>query len=292
MNRKASKAIHVLFIFLLTLLLPIAVSADTGPKPSVQVTFTGLGDEPCYATLLSKSRSTGPASVWSGKDDEIYHNNAYEFDRKIWDAFTGYQDPDGFYFLQWSWQVNETKEFRWGYYPPAEFKILLYFPEQDVFCSSGILERYAFDSYFTVNALDLTPEQPLNTAKSYNYTLEAISLVARIVITIALELGIAWLFGLRSKKELRLLLIVNVVTQVALNVALNLVNYNNGQQAFTGAYIGYELLVFVIEAAIYCVFLTRNRERRPQECIAYAFVANLVSFLAGFGIAKLIPGIF
>ncbi len=289
MKRKTSKTLILLLFFLLALLMPITVSADTGPKPSVQVTFNDLGDAPCYATLLSKTPSTGPASVWSGKEDEIYHNNAYEFDRRIWNAFTGYQDPDGFYFLQWSWQVNETKEFRWGYYPPSEFKILLYFPEQDQFYSSGILERYAFDSYFTVN---VTPGQLLETAKSYNYTLEAISLVTRIVITIALELGIALLFGLRSKKELGLLLLVNVVTQVVLNVALNLVNYNNGQQAFARAYMGYELLVFAVEAAIYCIFLTRNRERQPQECIAYAFVANLVSFLAGFGIAKLIPGIF
>lgn len=289
MKRKTSKALILLFIFLLTLLIPITVSADTGPKPSVQVTFNGLGDAPCYATLLSKTPSTGPASVWSGKEDEIRHNNAYEFDRKIWDAFTGYKDPDGFYFLQWSWKVNETKEFRWGYYPPSEFKILLYFPEQDQFRSSDILERYAFDSYFTVN---VASGQSLEAVKSYNYTLETVSLVARIIITIALELGIAWLFGFRVKKELGLLLIVNVITQVALNVALNLANYHNGQQAFVSAYIGYELLVFALEAAIYCIFLTRNRERQPKECIAYAFVANLISFLAGFGIAKLIPGIF
>lgn len=289
MKRKTSKALILLFIFLLTLLIPITVSADTGPKPSVQVTINGLGDAPCYATLLSKTPSTGPASVWSGKEDEIRHNNAYEFDRKIWDAFTGYKDPDGFYFLQWSWKVNETKEFRWSYYPPSEFKILLYFPEQDQFCSSDILERYAFDSYFTVNIIS---GQSLEAVKSYNYTLETVSLVARIVITIALELGIAWLFAFRGKKQLGLLLIVNVITQVALNVALNLANYHNGQQAFVSAYIGYELLVFALEAAIYCIFLTRNRERQPKECIAYAFVANLISFLAGFGIAKLIPGIF
>lgn len=289
MKRKTSKSLILLFIFLLNLLMPITVSADSGPKPSVQVSFNGLGDAPCYATLLSKTPSTGPASVWSGKEDEIRHNNAYEFDRKIWDAFTGYKDPDGFYFLQWSWKVNETKEFRWGYYPPSEFKILLYFPEQDQFRSSDILERYAFDSYFTVNA---TSGQSLEAVKSYNYTLETVSLVARIVITIALELGIAWLFAFRSKKQLGLLLIVNVITQVALNVALNLANYHNGQQAFVSAYIGYELLVFALEAAIYCIFLTRNRERQPRECIAYAFVANLISFLAGFGIAKLIPGIF
>ena len=282
----------LLFVLLLTVLLPVTAWADTGPKPSVQVTIKGLGDAPCYATLLSEQKSTGPTGVWSGNDDEIHHNNTYEFDRAIWDAFTSYEDPDGFYFLQWSWQVNETKQFRWGYYPPSTFKILLYFPEQNQFYTSGICERYAFDSYFTIDVSDRSPTQPLKAAKSYDYTLEILSLLARTVITIALEIGIAWLFGFRSKEELKVLVIVNVITQVALNVALNIVNYNYGQQLFVWAYFGYELLVFIAEAIAYCIFLERVSGKRLRRYIGYALIANTVSFAAGFAIAKLIPGIF
>ena len=291
--RSYKKRAFLLFcVLLFVLLMPVTARADTGPKPSVQVTFTGLGDAPCYATLLSKTKSTGPASVWSGDDEEIYHTGNYEFNQAVWDAFTGYEDADGYYFLQWSWQVNETKQLRWGYYPPSSFKILLYFPQQGQFYCSEICERYAFDSYFTIDVSALTPTQPLTAAKTYDYTLEILSLLARILITVALELGIAWLFGFRDPRELKLLLLVNAITQVALNVALNLVNYNNGHQAFARAYLGYELLVFFAEAGVYCIFLSRIRSERLRKCIGYAFIANAVSFLAGFGIAKLIPGIF
>ena len=48
-------------------------------------------------------------------------------------------------------------------------------------------------------------------------------MVARIVLTIALELGIALLFGYREKKVLALLAVINVVTQITLNVALGMV---------------------------------------------------------------------
>ena len=43
------------------------------------------------------------------------------------------------------------------YYPPPKFKILLYYPETETFVSSGIYERYAFDTYYTVdmNGMDI-----------------------------------------------------------------------------------------------------------------------------------------
>ena len=49
----------------LSLLLACSVTAraDTGPKPSVRITFTGLEGESYYGTLLSERSSTGPASA-------------------------------------------------------------------------------------------------------------------------------------------------------------------------------------------------------------------------------------
>lgn len=116
------------------LIFPLTASADTGPKPSVKVSFKSLGDELCYATLLSKTESTGPATVWDGTEENARHNEnesySYsELNHKIWKAFVDYKDSDGFYFLQCGWQINETKSLDWAYYPPEVFKILLYFPK-------------------------------------------------------------------------------------------------------------------------------------------------------------------
>ena len=82
-------------------------SADTGPKPSVRVTFENMGDELCYGTLLSKTPSTGPAHAWDGTEDGKYiHEGA---DEAVWRAFTEFKDEDGFYFLQWFWRADENK---------------------------------------------------------------------------------------------------------------------------------------------------------------------------------------
>ncbi|MDA6859531.1 hypothetical protein OSL44_24780, partial [Escherichia coli] len=56
------------------------------------------------------------------------------------------------------------------------------YPESDMFVSSGIYERYAFDSYFNVTMEDMEGGQILLTAqKNYDYTWELFSLVCRIL---------------------------------------------------------------------------------------------------------------
>lgn len=285
-----------IFVFLMCLVLlmamPISASADMGPKPSVRIEFTGIEGEVYYGTLLSLRDSTGPASAWDGNPEYADYkpgDDGYD----IWQKFVEYQDTDGYYFLQWFWDCSENNQLNWTYYPPTSFKILLYFPETDTFYVSPVYERYAFDSYFTVD-LSAYDTDPILAHQSYDYTWEIISLVVRIVLTIALELGIALLFGYREKKVLGFLAVVNIITQVILNVTLNIVNYRSGSMSFTFSYVLYELLVFAIEAVSYSVLLKKfsSKELKKGRAIGYAFVANAASFAFGLWLAHLIPGIF
>lgn len=300
MKNIQKKLLPMIICLALTLiLLGVSVYADMGPKPSVRVNFEGLGDEPCFATLLSAHNSTGPASAWDGTAEHARHseNEAYSYadiDYEIWEAFVSYKDADGYYFLQEAWQVNETKALAWTYYPPSPFKVLLYFPESDTFAVSGICERYAFDSYFTVNVEDMLTASTLATTTSYDYTWETISLAARIVLTVLIEVLIGLLLGFKKKRELIMLIATNAVTQIALNVALNVINYRSGQLAFVFFYVLFELLVFAIEATVYCALIKKvsDGDKGYARCILYALTANAVSFAAGFVLATVIPGIF
>ena len=62
------------YLILSFLCISMTVRADMGPKPSVQITFKGLGDELCYGTLLSKDISTGPSTAWDGTEEDARHN--------------------------------------------------------------------------------------------------------------------------------------------------------------------------------------------------------------------------
>ena len=290
---KKQKIFILIAVFMLiSALMPVVVHADTGPKPSVHVSFENMGSELCYATLLSETASTGPFSVWDGDEEHIEITS--DITEDIWRAFVDYKDSDGYHFLQRAvWKVSESKCLTWGYYPPKEFKILLFYPDTGSFLVSGVCERYAFDSYFTAdmseNSLGI-----ISVHKSYNWQPEIISLVVRILITMAIELLIALLFGFRSRRELLFLAIVNAVTQIILNVMLNIINFRSGQAAFATGYIMLEIAVFAVEAVMYAVFLRKTSEKAKSVWvyIVYALVANAVSFGAGLCIAHVIPGIF
>ncbi|MBR6744995.1 MAG: hypothetical protein IKM00_07270 [Clostridia bacterium] len=304
MKKPMLQKMTAIFLFLCTavILLPLAVNADMGPKPSVRVRFENMGDELCYATLISQKPSTGPQSVWDGNEEHIYNRN---LDLDIWRAFVEYEDADGFYFLQCAWQVNENKEFGWIYYPPGTFKILLYYPETDTFAVSGICKRYAFDTYYTVDMNgteigsadyngELSNDDRLNAYRSYQWKQELVSLTVRIVLTILIEMAVALLFGFLEKRALLLLAGVNTLTQIVLNVILNLINYTSGQLAFALAYIALELAVFAMEAVLYALCMNRfvKKQRTKAFYILYALIANAVSFGAGILIARIMPGIF
>lgn len=289
MKRKLT--VFLLCVVVAALLLS-TVWADMGPKPSVRITLTHTDGRPCWGTLLARESSTGPASVWDGHTPYQWA----EDQREIWQAFVDYRDPDGYHFLQEWWDCSSSGQLNWTYYPPRSFKLLLYYPDTDTFVSSGICERYAFDSYFAADLSDVEAGggTELTLRRSYDYKWELISLLCRIVITILLELGVAFVFGLGRKPLLKLIAAVNLFTQVGLNVLLNLINYNRGSLAFLFWYLVLEVAVFALEGGVYVrrMHLTADRPMTNRRIIAYAFVANVLSLGAGLWIARYIPGIF
>ena len=136
---------------------------------------------------------------------------------------------------------------------------------------------------------------PLITAeKSYDFTWELISLFCRIVITILLELVIAFLFGFRQKNFLIWIGIINIITQIILNVLLNFTLHSRGSLSFTYSYALLETLVFIIESATYLVLFPQISQKQiPQwKIILYTLCANGVSLAGGLLIAKCMPIIF
>ena len=264
----------------------IKASADTGPKPSVRVTFENMGDELCYGTLLSKTPSTGPAGAWDGTEDgKPIFNGANE---TVWRAFTEFKDEDGFYFLQWFRRADENKALNWTYYPPQTFKILLYYPDRatesgaadnsagastrdsettaasGAFCVSDVLERYAFHSYYFVDMRNVQSETigtiaKISATQGYDYSAEILGFFVRFIITLGVETLLALAFGLRTKRAFLTVLAANGATQVALNILLNVQMHFNNVYGVLPLYFFAELFVFVAEAALYCFIFGKRK---------------------------------
>lgn len=271
----------------------IEVRADIGPKPSIHIKFEGMGEEECYGTLLAEKKSTGPYTAWDGKLPYPEGKNR-KVGEDVWKKFLEYKDKDGFYFLQKDFICHETGKLEWAYYPPATFKVLLYYPEKDRFYVSNIYKRYAFDSYFTVDMKDVFEErEPFSMEKTYFYEGELTSLFLRIILTIGIEILIALFFGFREKRLLLFIAGVNFVTQVFLNVSLNLFYNSFFRIGLVFLFTVMEVMVFIIEAKLYGKYFKRFSEKRisRNKIMLYALLANAISFGVGITIAKNMPGI-
>lgn len=311
-------------------------SADTGPKPSVRVTFENMGDELCYGTLLSKTPSTGPTRAWDGTEDgKPIFNGVKE---TVWRAFTEFKDEDGFYFLQWFRRADENKALNWTYYPPQTFKILLYYPDRatksgaadnsagastrdskttaasGAFCVSDVLKRYAFHSYYFVDMRNVQSETigtiaKISVTQNYDYSAEILGFFVRFIVTLGVETLLALAFGLRTKRAFLTVLAANGVTQIALNLLLNVRLHFNNLYGVISLYFFAELFVFVAEAALYCFILGKRKNGgvngsadenggkaaivySKKRLILYAFTANLISFCIGLPLAILLPAVF
>ena len=278
----------ILCAIMIGLALPISARADAGPKPSVVIDFTGLEGEMYYATLLSSTYSTGPHSA--GKEYQDYMG-PYD----IFLKFSDYQDADWYSFLPVFQDCSTEHRFSWTYYPPETFKVLLYFPETDSFIvSQESYECYAFDSFFTAEIAgpggDSSAPTGITLSKSNQGADVMVSFVIRVLLTLAVELGIALLFGLSGRRLLSIIALTNIGTQFALNLVLNAITLRMHFSEFIKCYLLLELAVFAIEAIVYTALL--KQEASKQKLIGYALLANTASFGLGLLLAALIPAIF
>lgn len=283
--------------FLLFALLSLPASADTGPKPSLRIQFENIPDAVFYGAILSDGRCPSPDLLEREESDGL---------REAREAIAAYEDADGFLFHEYAIAcVSDTGRLSWTYYPPERFKVILYFPETERIVVSEICERYAFDTYYTVNMVgegmdalrydkSLSNDDRIEAYRSYEMGQELLGLGARVLITLACEILLALLLGIVEKRALLLLLWVNLFTQIALNLLLNLIHFLSGNNAFFVGYVLLELLVFVGEALLYCRLMKKS-ETAPRSnlfYIGYAFAANLLSFVMGLGAALYLPGLF
>lgn len=319
------KSLRSLLAFLIaaTVLCCIAM-ADTGPKPSAAFTFTGMPDEDYYVTMLAEVDHYGPHRIYQEGDDLPYVLEAGRDDPAYpaWQKLVDYKDADGYYFLDDLFeQCHGDDEASWHYYPPERFKLLLYFPESDIFLCSTVTERYAFDSVYRLDlggkspaeiaALTLTDPNgdPLPSGrddetaigevtldKSDGTHQQIIGFFGRLGITLIIELALAWGWKYRKGSQLLFIGIVNLITQCLLNVALL---YWGAQETSRGFiifwYVLLELAVTGIEAAAYAYLLpgTDHREKSVRRHAAlYALSANLLSFLGGLALSEVFPILF
>ena len=272
----------VLTVLLLIPMLPVIAYADCGPKPSTYITVHTVGGERAVVTLLSEKEHSGPYhKVEPGEEPNEYQElNAVE--EEAWEVFRDYADPDGYSFLGELWDANVD----WNYWPPENFKIAVYYPDYDVlWVSEDSYDRYAFHSDYRLNlpALGAGAQSggvDMVLKKSSDIPAEVVGLLWRIFLTIVIELSVARVFGFESKRQKKVLLRVNLVTQIGLNVMLWVWYYWSGPLTAMLGLAAAELVVLLAESVAYLLWLREDESK--LRTVGYAICANLMSVVVGF----------
>ena len=280
-----------LCVLILCMGLSMTVSADVGTKPSIRISFENMPEASFFGTLLSADSA----------DDYLYGRT--EFDgggyavewEPIWNAFSSYEDADGYVFTKQIVHCSEYGMLKYSPLPPKTFKLLLYFPETDSYAVTLPLDKYAYDAYYT---LDLGSTVPQNGTvleeirKTYNWGAEIFAFFVRMALTVLVEVGVALLFRYRTKPLLYRIAAVNMTTQLLLNLLLFFVNFHVGGLAMFIVFILCEGLIFLVETVLFAILLPMRGGGRWWKAVLYALCANLLSFLAGLRISLFWPLMF
>lgn len=265
-------------------------SLDMGPKPSLTIYLKGTDGLKVYGTFMISDKYYD--------DLDKPHNMSEEIVTK----FLSFEKSDGMRVdIEYIQNCTVSGKVYEGYMPPDEFKVLLYFPEIDVFVvTDEIYDCYAFDSYYTLDLTNCDLKNQSNTIieidKGMKYsevkwrTIGLISLIFRLTLTVGIEVLIGYaLFKFRHKKSIKTIIKINIITQLILNLGVDIFNLG-GLPGLMTIYF-YEFLVLIIEGITYNIHLN-NECRGCGTIVGYTIFANFISFILGDVLARYLPQMF
>lgn len=135
-----------------------------------------------------------------------------------------------------------------------------------------------YNNIFTLNL----KERTLKPGKSLSRTIKLVSV--RVILTLIIEGAIFLLFGYREKKSWVYFLIINLMTQGALNIWLN--GFTPLQSYLFFTLVFGEIWVFIAEMIAFSVLV---KEQGRIKTIAYVLIANALSLILGGYMISMLP---
>lgn len=141
-------------------------------------------------------------------------------------------------------------------------------------------------------------EKPLHTYQNiYTLNLESKTLIPgklmsrsitlvsmRIIITLLIEGMVFWLFGFRDRRSWRIFLIINIITQGALNIWINGL-FPIQSYLFIGL-IALEILILIVEGI---VIISGIKEYKKLRKFLFVVSANFLSLVVGGYLLTILP---
>ena len=248
-----------LFISLILFLLPITVFADTGPKPSINITLKNMNTTNYKIDLLS--------DFSDNKDDidEIVEYYSQYKDEPIYKYHEGtmYATTLRNFLLHGSIEGNKDKSHTFTYFGvPNEFKVIIQMPDGSIRVSE-LLKKKAFDYDVVIDVNDM---KVVSENKDINKII--FNFIIVLLITVIIEFVIALFF---KTKKYYIIIATNIITNTLLQCAMF---KSEGLTVF----LVLEAIIIVSEYFIYLRYIDINK----KKLLIYTLVANLITMLITF----------
>ena len=265
-------------------LLAGTANADFGPKPQLTVKVENGPGELYYLDLLAEGELRGG---WEGPGWDVEQAmERGEIDMELFDALCA-AVPEGWHACAAQGTggapingglTGEDGVHTFGYVGvPRVYRILIVTRSGEVWMSET-LRREVLQSSVTVDwAAKTVAAPPL-------WVGYALQFMSTLLPTLLFEGLILLLFRYEWRKNWKVFLAVNLVTQTALSVFLSVTSLRNGVNAmFLLLFIPAEVVIAGVEAGVYSRFLQGYSRKRA---VLYGLTANAVSAVIGWDILE------
>lgn len=260
-----------LFLFLLIGSTTV-VHADMGPKPQLKITVVNAPDEPYYLDLLVKADDI----VINGEDlddfDPIMIANLKSLEDEGWYPALVNGTAIHMYGQLTGSVVNGKRVHSFGYHLPDEYRIILVTQSGKITVSDPL----TMDSFYTSLSFDA---ENGNINKPIIFFLYAIQFITTLIPTLIVEFGILMMFGLFSKRNLIVFIIMNVITQILLTFTVNAALITMGLMSAILVLVFIEGFIWIFEMIV--CWKAFDKQKKAGRRIAFALIANMVSFILG-----------
>lgn len=263
--KKILMILSIFFIFVLS--SSTVIHADTGPKPSTTVKIVGIEGQ--YVAAFAAKEATGPNfdyKMWQdGETPFLDYNPIME-----------YSDTDGYKWITKYKVLSGDKEINFTYYRPESFKIIIY-QNDKLYKVTDVIDTFSFNNTFKIDF----SSNDIKITKNFSSLLnqEVGPVILRFVLTLVVEIGLLFAMMLYTKRNLTIALITNIVTQILLNVILNIAIYYHGWQSALMLLFVCEFFIFVAETTVYALFM---KDKKTWKIIVYGVLANALTFALSF----------
>lgn len=270
---KKLETLLILIVFILV--LPSIAYCDAGPKPSIEIIVKNPPEIEYYLDLLVDYE--GENLYPNIREEDKYSANMYNILKNYksdgWRPAmaTGTKVPIFGDII--GKRIGENMVHSFSYIGvPDKFKIIIVTADGETIVSENIVKRKAFNSkvYFDYNTKKLRETSiVLAYIKQFLTTYPTTLLIEGLILL---------LFGFSLKKNWKSLVLINLITQVLLTFIIFGAMYKQGSMAAILFYIPFEIIILIMEAKLFKKYLVDHSESRR---VAFAIVANIVSFLVG-----------